>query len=301
MLKLDGHRGKVRALAFSPDGTRLASVAGRERRVSLWNLPGGTRERSPACPSDVRAVAFDPSGEGVVLSSDRYLRRWDLAAGVVEDRWRRAASDCRHLAFRADGSLLAVACYSHNGYADCYRVDLFTPDPAAKKTFLPGDYGAPYCMTLSADGRFLAAGGENRLLRVWNLADGRKSWSWEFAYPPAAVALSADGSAAAVSVATSLTVFDTGTRKPLGELVGHNSAVLALAFAPDGTLLSAGDDGITRLWEVPSARLEGGVAAGRERAAFDWKVGPASVVAFSPDGALAAVGGADGLVVWDVG
>jgi len=124
------------------------------------------------------------------------------------------------------------------------------------------------------------------------LADARKSWSWECRFAPRAVALSPDGAVTVTSVGTVLAVYDTATRKPLGELTGHvGYNVRALAFAPDGTLLSAGDDGITRLWDA---------GTGRERAAFDWKVGPVSVAAFAPDGSLAAVGGTDGLVVWDV-
>ena len=52
-----------------------------------------------------------------------------------------------------------------------------------------------------------------------------------------------------------------------------------------------GNDGVVRLHDP---------ATGGERAAFDWQVGPIGVAAFSPNGMLAAVGGANGLVVWDV-
>lgn len=291
MLKLLGHRGPVRALAFAPDGTRLASVAGREQRVSLWSLPDGKRQLSPGADGSVPTLAFDPANGALVFSSDRHLRRWDLAAGVVEGRWRRAANYCWQIAFAPDG-MAAAACFDRYGAADRYRVDLFPVDPSAKKTFLAGDYGFPRAMTFSADGSHLVAGGENRTVRVWRLDDGRKSWSWDCRSAIRALALAPGGAVTAVSVGATLTVYDTATREPLGELNGHGGRYVgALAFGANGTLLSAGGDGTACLWAVSERR---------ERATFDWKVGELTAAAFSPDGALAAVGGTDGLVVWDV-
>jgi hypothetical protein len=42
------------------------------------------------------------------------------------------------------------------------------------------------------------------------------------------------------------------------------------------------------------------VAAGRERAAFDWRIGNVYAVAFAPDGMRAAAGGRTDSVVWDM-
>jgi WD40 repeat protein len=118
-------------------------------------------------------------------------------------------------------------------------------------------------------------------------------------------------------------------------LTGHENAVTAVAYAPDGKLLASGSaDRSVRLWdpvqEQPLAILRGhgspvqciaftpdgrtlasagtdgvvrlwDVAAGRERADFDWGIGYVNAVAFAPDGMTAAAGGADGTVfLWDV-
>jgi WD40 repeat protein len=66
---------------------------------------------------------------------------------------------------------------------------------------------------------------------------------------------------------------------------GHSERVNAVAFSPDGTLASAGDDGVLRLWDPANGQLTRTFGGYYE------------TVAFSPDGrTLAAAGG--GGVVW---
>jgi WD40 repeat protein len=70
------------------------------------------------------------------------------------------------------------------------------------------------CLAFRPDGRILASGGDDRSIRLWDVATGKKTVP----------------------------------------LMGHTDKVRAVAFSPDGqTLASGSSDGTIKLWQLPSS------------------------------------------------
>jgi WD40 repeat protein/transcriptional regulator with XRE-family HTH domain len=83
--RLPGHQGPVLSVAWSPDGSRLASGGGNRGQGELfvWDAQTGTRLSNWHEPSaSVYALAWSPGGAGLVSGgSDGRLCWWDLRHG----------------------------------------------------------------------------------------------------------------------------------------------------------------------------------------------------------------------------
>lgn len=76
--RLDGHRGKVTALAVSPDGATIAS-ASWDGTIGLWPLDGGPPQFLSGHSGGVNDVAFGPGGTRLYsASADGTIRVWSL-------------------------------------------------------------------------------------------------------------------------------------------------------------------------------------------------------------------------------
>jgi len=104
---MQGHQGAVMGVAFSPDGSRLASAGGEA--LLVWEVQSGASMRALGPhPGKANAVTWEPSGERLFSgSSDGRLRRWEVQSGECVRVEEAHQGTVQALKVSPDGSRLA--------------------------------------------------------------------------------------------------------------------------------------------------------------------------------------------------
>lgn len=195
------------------------------------------------------------------------------------------------LAFRADGSLLAVGRYR--------QVQLIEPASRRVLATLDGHADVVRALAFSPDGRLLAVGGglpaRKGQLKVWDVEARRELRTIEgHADSVYALAFSRDGKQlASASYDKLVKLWNPDTGAEIRTLKDHTDAIFALAYSPDGKRLATGAaDRTVKIWDP---------ATGQRLFTLSDALDAVYAVAWHPSGKQIAAGGADKtLRMWDV-
>jgi WD40 repeat protein len=156
----------IKGLAFSPDGSLLAS-ASWDRTVGLTNLATGKTDKLRGHLESVVDVAFSPDGKQLASAShDGTVRIWDAKSGKALETLGTEPTRFRSVAFSHSGHLLTTAEY--NGTVRIWDTASWKCRPP-----LRGHTGGVTSVAFSPDDRFIASAGDDRTVKVWDVADGK--------------------------------------------------------------------------------------------------------------------------------
>jgi WD40 repeat protein/tRNA A-37 threonylcarbamoyl transferase component Bud32 len=300
-----GHQGQVLSLAFSRDGTLLASAGGRGNgrgEVIVWDpATGEERAAFRGLNDSMVSVSFSKSGSLAAGCNDGTLRLWNKLTPSAPFpgeplQLRADAQGLYALAFNGTGQYLASA--GLDG-----RIRLWNSHGGQETLTFPAWPGSD-SVGISKDGRWLAAAvgarGQPGKVVVRSLQQPEAP-ALVLPHPGAVRAVAFDPSGAYLATACEdqqVRLWDLGgsTHRPQvldGDGKGHTAAVTALAFSPDGRWVATGsEDERIVLWNVSTR------AAEKELLGHTHGV---LALAFSPDGQMLASGSKDRSVrLWDL-
>ncbi|XYI01494.1 eIF2A-related protein [Sorangium sp. So ce1128] len=287
---VSGHSGPINALAWAPDGKRLAS-AGDDQTVRIWDT--STRNelaRFRGHSNAVRAVTWHPDGKHLASAGDdQTVRIWDAGTGKEIARLKGHSDWVMAVVWHPDGTLLTSA-------GKDQAVRLWDVGTGKEIACLKGHLNGVRAVTWHPGGKRLASAGDDQIVRIWDAGTGNElarlkghsDWVRVVTWHPDGKLLASAGDDQTVRI------WDAGTGNELARLKGHLNGIMAVAWHPDGKLLaSAGDDQTVRIWDP---------GTGKEIACLEGHSNGVRAVAWHPDSKLLASAGFDQATrIWDAG
>lgn len=186
------------AFFVSPRAERYHRLITFANRIQTW------QPAFPVYSENVQAIALSPDGKLLVTATDEgTIKLWDVAESRDLMTLSQEPAEVNCLGFSLEGTRIAAGVG--------HRVRLWDQGGRSLPSLAGVDHTYTIrCLAFSPDGKTLATGSRDHVIKLWNLYDGGGCI----------------------------------------ELIGHEDGVESLSFSPDGSILASGGlDRTVRLWD----------------------------------------------------
>ncbi len=277
LIVIMAHEGHIIDLAFTQDSCYLLS-AGMDNLVKQWSTDDWSLEQTyVGHEKSVNSVSLmSGGGRFITASSDRSLFQWELGTTEPLEKLAPKGSITRisrmdHYIVALDSPWLTVLDYNKREILDRFK-------PFPKRTT---------AMAFSPDEKWLAAGGQGDVIRLYDLPEVEQSHEISQAHEGfvLSLAFSPDGrQLVSIGYEKELHIWESKEWHLTGKVRLENQGVQSLTFSPNGEVIAVASDHRVTL-----------VNAGRSEIFQEKALDPKGVycLAFSPDGKWLACGSAD--------
>ncbi len=288
LFTFEGHRAPVRSLGLSADGRHMLSGSD-DATLRLWKV---SLQEPPGRPAPLMLSHFRASEE-TATASQAYEQAIEKARAAIDAGTLPAAAGHVAQARAQTGfgrNTEALALWS-GMYYRLYKSGFRDAWEAGRLT---GHRGAVCAVSTSRRGDYIAAGGDDALLRIWQAASGRCAGTCSgHAGSIYSVCFSADSSQIATGSADGTArLWQRQTGECRTVFTGHRESIHTVCFSRDARMLATGsNDKTVRLWNT---------ADGRCRKTLEGHAGRITAVCSSGNGRRIVSAGTDQTIrLWD--
>lgn len=290
------HRFEVKALAFSPDDSLVAS-GGFDTDIYIWEKKSGKvlhhirgwknpdEKDNPGHFYSVNGVAFSPDGTALFsVGNDGLVKVWDVRQGTRKNQFQCHRKTINDLFLSLDGRQV-LTCSNDS------TAGLWTNSGELIRIF-KGHTGDVNSAAISPDNRYVVTGSKDGTARLWT-PDGICRRVIDLAGVTVNSArFSPDGKTVLLGCSDNSAKLFALDGRQIYALGGHTASVSKVCFSPDGKyMLTASYDWTAKLWSLSGEELLR-LVGHSERL---------SSAAFSHDGKSVITGGYDfAAKIWNI-